>query len=439
MSGLQPEDLEARARKALSEGDRHAAERIDQALAALPSLSSDLSVLRVDIARLRRSRTDVRDLTHQALSQWFDAAPSRSPMGASGHMKGPAQIDHLSARSDPVLSLARQVLLDPNSFDQSARPSFHGLAGCCFLPRVDWSPVTAAGLVLARGMAADAREMARVLGGDPTTGNEGLGLDDPVEVHGDQRIIIIGGSDNWYHFVLDYLPRLLAVAEIGLPELGWKVGLTKGLLDLFTPVIDILGLSPESVVWLNPETAHFFPRAICISNFNLEARPHPHGMALLRRFFQPKLEARTPGPERIYVSRAGIHRRRLSNEVALLDGLAARGFSVISPETLGLEEQIRLFQDARVVVGVHGSALTNIVWCRDLAGLLELASYPSGISWRNTDPHFSVLSRLLGAKYQRLRAGAEETVTPGDHMSDFSLVPAAVFDALDRLIAEVDG
>jgi hypothetical protein len=439
MSGTMPQDLETRARKALSEGDRHAATLVDQAFAALPSLSSDLSVLRVDIARLRRSRTDVRDLTHQALSQWFDAAPSRAPTGSSGHMKGPAQIDHLSKRADPILPLARQVLLDPNSFDQSARPSFHGLAGCCFLPRVDWSPVTAAGLVLARGMAADAREMARVLGVDPTTGNEGLGLDDPVEVHGDQRIIIIGGSDNWYHFVLDYLPRLLAVAEIGLPELGWKVGLTKGSLDLFTPVIDILGLSPESVVWLAPETAHFFPRAICISNFNLEARPHPHGMALLRRFFQPKLEARAPGPERIYVSRAGIHRRRLSNEVALLDGLAARGFSVISPETLGLEEQIRLFQDARVVVGVHGSALTNIVWCRDLAGLLELASYPSGISWRNTDPHFSVLSRLLGAKYQRLRAGAEETVTPGDHMSDFSLVPAAVFDALDRLIAKVDG
>jgi len=99
-------------------------------------------------------------------------------------------------------------------------------------------------------------------------------------------------------------------------------------------------------------------------------------------------------------------------------------------------EQIALFQDARLVVGVHGSALTNIVWCRDLAGLLELASYPSGISWRNTDPHFSVLSRLLSARYQRLRATAEETVTPGDHMSDFSLDPQTVLDALDQLIAE---
>ncbi len=436
MSADAPEDLETRARQALHDADPEAAARIEPVLAALPAISPDLSVLRIDLARLRRSRAEVRDLTHQALGDWFDATPIRAPRGGVGQMKGPAQIDYLEARASLILPLARQVLQDPSSFDQSARPSFHGLARCCFLPRVDWSPVTPAGLVLARGMAADAREMARVLGGDPTTGNEGLSLDDPVKVHEDQRVIVIGGSDNWYHFVLDYLPRLLAVIERGLPELGWKVGLARGTLDLFAPVVNTLGLSREALLWLYDETGHFFPRAICISNFNLEARPHPHALALLRDFFQPKLGGHATGPARLYVSRAGIHRRRLSNEAALLDGLTARGFQVVHPENLGLLEQIALFQDARLVVGVHGSALTNIVWCRDLAGLLELASYPSGISWRNTDPHFSVLSRLLGARYQRLRATAEETVTPGDHMSDFSLDPQTVLDALDQLIAE---
>lgn len=438
MSADAPEDLETLARQALRDADPEAAARIEPMLAALPALSPDLSVLRVDLARLRRSRVEVRDLTHQALGNWFDATPVRAPQGSVGHMKGPAQIDHLEARSNLILPLARQVLQDPDSFDQSARPSFHGVAGCCFLPRVDWSPVTPAGLVLARGMAADAREMARVLGGEATTGNAGLSLDDPVKVHADRRIIVIGGSDNWYHFVLDYLPRLLAVVERGLLELGWKIGLAKGTLDLFAPVVDALGLPRESLLWLEDGTGHFFPRAICVSNFNLEARPHPHAMALLRDFFQPKLSGHTAGPARLYISRAGIHRRRLSNEAALLDGLTARGFQVVQPETLGLLEQISLFQDAHLVTGVHGSALTNIVWCRDLAGLLELASYPSGISWRNTDPHFSVLSRVLGARYQRLRATSEETVTPGDHMSDFSLDPAAVLGALDQLIAETD-
>lgn len=433
-----PERLQELARQALSAGDLGAATRVDEALAALPALSADLGVLRVDIARMRQSRDDVRALTDQALSRWFDAAPARSPANKTGHMKGPAQIDHLSARAPLLHHLARQVLIDPKSFDQSAQPSFYGLAGCCVLPRADWSPVTSAGLVLARGMAADARDMARVLGGDPTTGNQGLGLDDPITIHPDQRIIVIGGSDNWYHFVLDYLPRLLAVVECGLLEAGWKVGLARSGPDLFAPVVDALGLAEASIVWLDPDNAHFFPRAVCISNFNLEAVPHPHAMGLLRRFLQPKLTTLGAGPKRLYVSRANVHRRRLGNESALLDGLAARGFTVVHPESLTLAAQVALFQDARLVVGVHGSALTNIVWCRDLAGLLELASFPSGISWRNTDPHFSVLSRVLGSQYRRLRATAEETAVPGDHMSDFTLGPARVFAELDQLIAATD-
>jgi hypothetical protein len=432
------EQLASSARDALARNDVKAAERADAALAALPYLPAGLSVLRVDVARLRRSREAVRDLTHHALMQWFDGAATSAPT-TSGHMRGPAQIDRLAERADLVHHLARQVLMAPGSFDQSAQPSFYGLRGGCVLPRADWAPVTPAGLVLARGMAADAREMARVLGGEPTTGNAGLSLDDPIETHGDRRIIVIGGSDNWYHFILDYLPRLLAVAECGLLECGWSVGLGHGKADLFAPVLETLGIGKASILWLAEDRAHFFPRALYISNFNLEAVPHPHALALLRQFLQPKLPApESGGAKRLFVSRAGIGRRRLLNEAALEAGLAERGFSIIHPEKLSLAEQAALFRDAELVVGVHGSALTNLVWCRDLKAVLELASSPSGISWRNTDPHFSVLARVLGASHRRLRASEKETVTPGDHMSDFTLDPDAVLSKIDALVQEIE-
>jgi capsular polysaccharide biosynthesis protein len=433
-------DLEKRARAALAAGDIEAVTGIDAELLALPSLPPDLSVLRVDIARLRRSRNKVRDLTDQSLRRWFDAEPPHTPPASAGRMEGAAQIDRLSARAELVHHLSRQVLLDPSSFDQSARPSFHGLRGCCVLPRAEWAPVTPGGLVLARGMAPDARDIARVLGGDPTTGNHGLRLDDDITIHPDQRVIVIGGSDNWYHFVLDYLPRLLAVVECGLLETGWKVGLARGGADLFAPVVEVLGIQAASLIWLEDGPAHFFPRALFISNFNLEAVPHPHALGLLRRYFQPRatVSNRGRGPERLFVSRANIGRRRLTNEAALKDGLLERGFQIVTPENQTLREQIMTFQDAKYVVGVHGSALTNIVWCRDLKGMVELASHPSGISWRNTDPHFRVLCRSLEARHRRLRASVVETVAPGDHMSDFTLRQDAVFAEIDALIQETE-
>ena len=432
------ERLANSAREALGAGDVEAASLIDIELAGVKAPHPDLLVLRVDIARLRRSRRDVRDLTERSVDRWFEAQAPRSPTAGSGSIRGPAFIDRVSARAELVHHLARQTLLAPASFDRSAQPSLYGLRGCCVLPRADWSPVTPGGLVLARSMAVDARGIAAVLGGDPAAGNQGLRLDDAVDIHPDQRIIVIGGSDNWYHFVLDYLPRLLAVLECGLLETGWKLGLARGRADLFAPVAAILGIPGDAVTWLEDGRAHFFPRALVISNFNLEAVPHPHALGLLRRYFQPKAMRgdHQRGPERLFVSRARIERRRLSNEAALHDGLRARGFRIINPETLGLQGQIAAFQDARLVVGVHGAALSNIVWCRDMKGMLELSSYPSGTSWRNTDPHFSVLSRALGARHRRLRASARETVTPGDHMSDFTLAPEAVFGEIDALIEE---
>jgi hypothetical protein len=73
------EQLASSARDALARNDVKAAERADAALAALPYLPAGLSVLRVDVARLRRSREAVRDLTHHALMQWFDGGPRPHP------------------------------------------------------------------------------------------------------------------------------------------------------------------------------------------------------------------------------------------------------------------------------------------------------------------------------------------------------------------------
>ena len=38
------------------------------------------------------------------------------------------------------------------------------------------------------------------------------------------------------------------------------------------------------------------------------------------------------------------------------------GFSVVNPGKLDIKEQVRHFRNARVIVGVHGGALTNAVF-----------------------------------------------------------------------------
>jgi hypothetical protein len=65
------------------------------------------------------------------------------------------------------------------------------------------------------------------------------------------------------------------------------------------------------------------------------------------------------GP-RLYVSRRDVERRSLSNEDAVEEALAAMGFIVVTFQGRPLAEQIRLFQDAEIVVSPHGAGLAHL-------------------------------------------------------------------------------
>ena len=97
---------------------------------------------------------------------------------------------------------------------------------------------------------------------------------------------------------------------------------------------------------------------------------------------------------RLYVSRRDAAHRRVKNEAELEPLLKEHGFQVFVPSEHSLEEQIRLFRRAEMVVGPHGAGLTNLVWGDDLK-VIEL--FGEEIRF-----HYTHISRLLGFDYRAL-------------------------------------
>lgn len=75
--------------------------------------------------------------------------------------------------------------------------------------------------------------------------------------------------------------------------------------------------------------------------------------------------------ERIYIRRMQ-GARRLANFDAIAPVLHAHGFRVVAMETMTLDDQIRIMQGARCVIGEHGAGVANIMFCRPGARVLEL-------------------------------------------------------------------
>jgi capsular polysaccharide biosynthesis protein len=76
---------------------------------------------------------------------------------------------------------------------------------------------------------------------------------------------------------------------------------------------------------------------------------------------------------RVYLSRRSSTWRRLLNEDEVSEVLAAMGFEILFPEEMTIEEQVRMYQGARVVVAPNGSALLNAIFAPKDVTLIVLS------------------------------------------------------------------
>lgn len=75
-------------------------------------------------------------------------------------------------------------------------------------------------------------------------------------------------------------------------------------------------------------------------------------------------------PERVFISRKGT--RRLINESEIEQTLQAYGFKKLYFEDIPISEQWSIARNAKVVIGMHGAALSSLVFNRNQVKLLEL-------------------------------------------------------------------
>jgi len=75
-------------------------------------------------------------------------------------------------------------------------------------------------------------------------------------------------------------------------------------------------------------------------------------------------------PERVFISRKGT--RRLINENEVEQTLQEYGFEKFYFEDIPISEQWSLAKNAKVIVGLHGAALSSLVFNRNAVKVVEL-------------------------------------------------------------------
>jgi Glycosyltransferase 61 len=182
---------------------------------------------------------------------------------------------------------------------------------------------------------------------------------------------------------------------------NWGMWLLNGLLSAFSFVsgghpgkylcyaperwqqglLALAGIDLERVVQQAPWTTYHCREVAVHQYSHVDLVPDEMARSLFRNIVVRCCAGKTAStPERLFVSRRSITKklggkyRALLNEDELVAAFEAKGYSIVEPELLPFEEQVRLFANAKVVVGLGGAAMFNAVFCRPGTKIVSIES-----------------------------------------------------------------
>ena len=170
-------------------------------------------------------------------------------------------------------------------------------------------------------------------------------------------------SIGYFHWLIDTLPKIIYLNKKYKNNV---LILPNELKKKF--VISSLKKYRIKFFFLKKEKNFKFKNLIYIGNLYPSGNPRIKIIKKLRG----NLNFKKNNLNKIYVSRNKSERRKISNEKELLTILKKYNFKTLYLDNMSFEKQIKIFSNAKYVVGLHGAGLSNIVWMKNKSHLIEL-------------------------------------------------------------------
>ncbi len=178
-----------------------------------------------------------------------------------------------------------------------------------------------------------------------------------------------GAAHNYAQFLLGALPALMTVEAEALERFP---PIAPPLSPWHTDLLTLAG-APSPTVIDAP--------LVGLSEATILASPTlGPGLDVVRTRILAQV-APAADTRRIYVSRQGSLKATQETEAWLEEGLAARGFTIIRPETSSVRELVALFRGAEVIVATSGTILANVLFCAPGARVIEIQPTEPAEPW----------------------------------------------------------
>ncbi|MEO8474624.1 MAG: glycosyltransferase family 61 protein [Chryseolinea sp.] len=223
------------------------------------------------------------------------------------------------------------------------------------------------------------------------------------------------GEENYFHFYNDVLSKIFWLKQYNVDVNSIPIVISKALWSkqYFQAYLKYSSFL-SCLNWVIQENEYIE----CESVYFIKAPTHD------KRLWD-KIFGALPGfdrlpPLRVFVSRKKSRLRFIKNNEEIVNICKQHSFMIVDNDDLSYDDQVKLYNRADLIVGIHGSGLTNLYFRNDLCKILEIFPSPN----LNYLPfHYVMLAKMKGFEYHAILGENE-----GDDYSGGFYLSAHVFE-----------
>ena len=210
-------------------------------------------------------------------------------------------------------------------------------------------------------------------------------------------------GNNYFHFFFDIIPKIYLIKKkirihinfyyVSAPK-QWQIKIFK-----------ILGIQESELINSSTHKHIFADQIICLDHpwyhkgfIQDQVKKLPKWVILINRKIFLKKASKFKCSKKIFLDRSGsrFSHCQIFNQKPINKWVKKNNLIIYKPEKLPFKKQIHLFKNASVILGAHGAAFTNIIFCKPGTKIIEIipANHPNRKCER--------ISKILRLKYFRI-------------------------------------
>lgn len=179
------------------------------------------------------------------------------------------------------------------------------------------------------------------------------------------KSFIIGSSDNYYHLVIDILPKIFGYNPF-IEKYVNNIIIFNSKLQKSNILETVLKKKnvKSKVLTIEHGTYKFF------DSFFTVKQSLTNIIFNYRKLFKEVLKNKPQ--KNIYISRSDANQRKVLNEDELIENIKKLNFEIVNLSELSFFEQLSLFNSAKCILSLHGAGLTNLIFSNKKTRVIEI-------------------------------------------------------------------